>query len=371
MHLLVERDALATALGAVNARSCGKTKIPILGCVLLEAADSRLRIFSHWLDACCSFEIPAEITISGSIAVGAEKLFGLVGGFVSGAQVSIHVDGQMLELKAGRARYKLPIFPAADFPLPLTGEDAVKFSVSATDFKSLIDIPKIAMSDQPSRRSLNGVYLHTTAIGLASCATDGFNLVLVQTARKVPHFDPIIIPRERVADLLTGVEKGDVEIECCPRLFSITIGKRRYTTKLIDGNFPDYPRVIPAPSVHEIVITRSDLVAALARLLIALGDHNAIMLSWGAGASTLVVAPQMGDGAEELLESAGGEIPPGEFVTSASRLAQLMSVMPYDEVKLTFTSTTQPLRIEGMKDESVLQLVMPLDFGRPAAAAAA
>lgn len=373
MKLTIERDALSAALAAVNARACGKMNIPILECVLLDAKDSRLRVFAHWLDACCSFEIAAEVTAAGVHAVDADKLTGLINGFQKGAQVSMSSTEREVEIKAGRSRYRLPALPPADFPPPLIGEgDAVRFLVPASDFADLLGPPEIAMSTQVTRRSLNGIFLHRTSDGLASCATDGFNLVRVQSDLKVPTFDPVILPRERIGDLQAGLDKGDVELEICSRLFSITVGERRYTTKLIDGTFPDYPRVVPELNDNAIVVTRTDLLAALQRLRVLLGEHNTIVMKWGDRAPTLTLAPHRGsEAADEEIEADGGEIAAGEFITPASRLAELMSVMPYDEVKITFTSGSKPLRIEGANNGDVLQLIMPLDFGQAAKAEAA
>lgn len=371
MKLLAERDALVAALSAVNARACGKMTIPILECVLLDAADSRLRILSHWLDACCSFEIPAEVSEPGRIAIDADKLSGLVGGFAKGAQVSISATATEAEIKAGRSRYRLLALPPADFPEPLASQEAVQFSVPPGDFLSLLEAPEVAMCAELTRRYLNGIYLHSTKLGLASCATDGHNLVRVQTDLKAPPFTPIILPRERISDLRSGVDRDMVQIECCSRLFSVSVGPRRYTTKLIDGTFPEYERVIPALNGHQIVVTRIDLLNALQRLRVLLDERNTIIMRWGDGAPTVTLVPHRDEtGADEVIESDGGEIPAGQFITAAVRLAGLMSAMPYDEVKITFTDDRSPLRIEGMKDGSVLQLIMPTDFGQATARAA-
>lgn len=371
MKLTVEREALAGALQAVNARSLGRMNIPILQCVLLYAMEHRLRVFAHWLDACCSFEIPAEVSGVGRLAVDAGKLAGLVNGFGKGHQVTLATVADGLEIKSGRARYRLPALPAAEYPEPLTEEGAVKFSIPAEDFLSLLGPPEVAMDHSVTRRYLNGIFLHAMDGRLASCATDGHNLVRVQTELKVPEFEPIILPRERISDLRADVKKGDVALECAPRLFTVTAGERRYTTKLIDGTFPDYRRVIPAERPSSIIVTRDDFLAALHRLIVLLGDHNTITLSWDAGARTMALHPHRGaDGADETIEADGGEIDAGDFTTPASRLAALMSVIPYDEVRLTFTDRSSPLRIEGVSSSEVLQLVMPTDFGKPAAAAA-
>lgn len=373
MRLLVERDALAAALAGVNARACGKMTIPILECVRLDAGASRLRILAHWLDACCSFEVAAEVAAPGVYAVDADKLTGLVNGFPKGAQVSIALVGNEVEIKAGRARYRLPALPPADFPDPLTSDDgAVRISLPAADFADLLGPPEIAMSSQVTRQNLNGIFLHRTSEGLASCATDGFNLVRVQSDAKVPPFDPIILPRERIADLQAQLDKGNVDLEICPRLFTITAGTRRYTTKLIDGTFPPYEKVVPPLKDDAIIVTRIDLLAALQRLRVLLGEHNTIVLKWADGAPTLTLAPHRGaEAADEEIEADGGSIAAGEFITPAVRLAELMSVMPYDEVKMTFTDSKTPMRIEGANNGDVLQLIMPMDFGQAAKAEAA
>jgi DNA polymerase-3 subunit beta len=373
MRLVVERDALAAALAAVNARACGKMTMPILECVLLDASESRLRILAHWLDACCSFEVAADVTDPGVHAVDADKLTGLVNGFQKGAQVSIASTDSQVEIRAGRSRYRLPALPPADFPDPLTSDDgAVRFSVPASDFSDLLGPPEIAMSSQATRPHLNGMFLHRTSEGLATCATDGFNLVRVQSDVRVPPFDPIILPRDRISDLQAHLDKGDVDLEICPRLFTITAGARRYTTKLIDGTFPPYEKVVPPINDNAIIVTRADLLAALQRLRVLLGEHNTIVLKWGDGAPTLTLAPHRGtEAADEEIEADGGSIAAGEFITPAVRLAELMSVMPYDEVKLTFTDSRTPMRIEGANNGDVLQLIMPMDFGQPKQAEAA
>lgn len=374
MRILVERSALVDGLTAVNARACGKMKIPILACVRIDAAQSRLNILAHWLDACCSFEISAEVQEPGAAVVDAIKLLGLVSNFANGSQVAIAMTGNKIEIRSGRARYRLPSLPLGDFPDPLShDEDATEFTLSPKEFAALLTAPEVAMGDDINRRCFTGIHLHRIDSCIASCATNAAILVRVRSKAEVPPFPAIIIPRERISDLRAHLDKDDVDIECGARLLSVRVGMRTYTTKLVDAEFPDYKRVIPPDNGTEIFVVRKEMLAALQRLCVLLGNHDAVTLKWDAGAPSIAIIPhRRPDGAEEFVESSGGEIGAGDFTTPASRLAALLSALPYDEVKIIYTpDPNKPLRIEGANDDSILQLTMPMDFGKSAAKAEA
>lgn len=373
MRIVVERDALSDALTAVNARACSKMDIPILECVRLQASDSRLDILAHWLDACCSTEIPAEVKADGVAIVDAMKLAGLVNGFAPGAQVSIETASDHVELRAGRSRYRLATFPLDDFPAALAIDDPIKITLSAKEVFALLQQPEAAVStERKTRPYICGIYLHNTERGLSACATNGASLILSQTSLRAPAFDGIVIPRERLSDVRAGVKSGNLDLEISNKLLTAIFGNRRYTTKLIDGTFPDYARVIPDRNPHSIVVTRTDLLSALQRLRVLLGDRNTITLRWGDAASSLTLVPHDRDSAgEEIIDADGGEIEAGEFTTLASALSELLTASHYDEVRMFFSRDQLPVRIEGASDDALVQLTMPRDFGRKAEAAVA
>lgn len=373
MRIIVERDALSDALAAVNARACGKMNIPILECVRIEASGSRLDILAHWMDACCSTEIPADVKAPGAAIVDAMKLAGLVNGFSPGAQVSVELVADHVELRAGRSRYRLASLPLDDFPAALAIDDPIKITLSAKEVVALFQQPEPAVSDEiKTRPYICGIYLHNTPRGLAACATNGASLILSQTNLRAAPFEGILIPRERLSDVRAGVKSGNLDLEISPALLTAIYGNRRYTTKLIDGTFPDYARVIPERQPQAIVVTRTDLLSALQRLRVLLGDRNTITLRWGDAANSLTIVPHDHAAAgEETIDADGGEIAGGEFTTLASALCELLNASPYDEVRLGFSGGSLPVRIDGMSDDALLALTMPRDFGRKAEASQA
>src|ERR1700685_3787700 len=277
MKITVERSELLKSLGHVHRVVERRNTIPILANVLLRADRSKLSLKATDLDVEVTDTIAAEVGPGGSTTVPAHMFFDIVRKLPEGAQIVLDSSGDRaaLAIRAGRSRFTLQTLPESDFPDLAPGEMTHKFSLKAADLKRLIDKTQFAISTEETRYYLNGIYLHAAGAAktptLRAVATDGHRLAqmeleLPKGAAGVPG---IIVPRKTVNEVQRLMEDGEAEvaIELSPGKIRFTIGPTILTSKLIDGTFPDYGRVIPANNDKELIVDRKEFDAAVGRVL--------------------------------------------------------------------------------------------------------
>ena len=256
MKLTIERAAFLKALGHVQSVVERRTTIPILSNVLLRAEPGRLALSATDMDLEIVERVPAQIEREGRTTAPAHTLYDIVRKLREGAQIEIETSGERnaIVLRSGRSTFTLACLPPEDYPLMASGELPYNFSLSATELRTLIDRTRFAISTEETRYYLNGIYLHATKADevpvIRAVATDGHRLarmemVLPEGAAGMPG---IIIPRKTVLELRKLVEESEdeVQIGLGETKIRLAIGEAALTSKLIDGTFPDYDRVIPS-----------------------------------------------------------------------------------------------------------------------------
>ncbi|HEY1781773.1 MAG TPA: DNA polymerase III subunit beta, partial [Roseiarcus sp.] len=276
MKVTIERSVLLKALGHVHRIVERRNTIPILANVLIEARDGRLALKSTDLDLEASEQVSADVAQNGATTVPAHVIYDIVRKLPEGAQASLETTGDagQLVLRSGRSRFTLQALPASDFPDLTAGEFSHKFSVPAAELKLLIENTQFAISTEETRYYLNGIYLHTVdsagAPMLRAVATDGHRLARVETAAPEGSvgMPGIIAPRKAVAEVQKLLEdmSQDVAIEISTAKARFQFGDVVLTTKLIDGTFPDYARVIPVNNDKELVVDKKEFEAAVDRV---------------------------------------------------------------------------------------------------------
>ncbi|MCW0235250.1 MAG: DNA polymerase III subunit beta [Ferrovibrio sp.] len=275
MNITVQRADLARVLGAVTRVVERRNTIPILSNVLLDASADTLTVRATDLDIEIAATLPASITKHGSITVDAGKL----GDFVkraAGETIDIALADDTLSLKAGRNRAKLPTLPADDYPTLNVGEFTTEFDLDLAEFVAPI---AYAQSDEATRYYLCGTFLHSTADGLTAVATTG-HVLARRTGADVGEVPASIIPKKAIAVL----PKGPATVSLSSSKIRVATGDTVLTSKLIDGTFPDYGRVIPLGNdkvvrvdkvalskAADLAMTMSDGVSKTVRLEIAPG----------------------------------------------------------------------------------------------------
>ena len=276
MKATVERATLLKSLGHVHRVVERRNTIPILGNVLIRAENSRLAFKATDLDLEMTETIAAEVGPAGCTTVPAHMVYEIVRKLPEGAQVVIESSGEraMMAIRAGRSRFTLQTLPESDFPDLAAGEMTHAFTLPATDLRRLIDKTSFAISTEETRYYLNGIYLHPAGPGkgatLRAVATDGHRLAQVELplpagAAGMPG---VIVPRKTVGEmqrLLEG-DETDVTIELSPGKICFTIADAVLTSKLIDGTFPDYARVIPLNNDKQLIVDKKEFEQAVDRV---------------------------------------------------------------------------------------------------------
>ena len=255
MRIVIERGDLLRALGHVTSVVERRTTIPILSNVLIRATGDMLEFKATDLEREVIEQAPAKISAPGAITVPAHMLHDIVRKLPDGSQVELSRDAERdrVTLSSGHSRFALQTQPAEDFPDLAAGEMTHTFEVGADDLKRLIDKTRFAISTEETRYYLNGIYLHVAATGnkptLRAVATDGHRLAQVELARPngADGMPGVIIPRKTVNELHRLIEDGGttVSVGVSPAKIRFEAGTVTLTSKLIDGTFPDYGRVIP------------------------------------------------------------------------------------------------------------------------------
>ena len=312
MKVTVERAQLLKSLGHVHRVVERRNTIPILGNVLLRAENAQLALKATDLDLEVTETLAAETGNGGSTTVPAHMFYDIVRKLPDGSQIVLEGDGDrsVLAIRAGRSRFTLQTLPESDFPDLAAGDMTHSFTLPAADVKRLIDRTQFAISTEETRYYLNGIYLHTAgsakAQTLRGVATDGhrlaqIDLVMPKGAAGMPG---VIVPRKTVGEVQRLIEDSDAEvaIELSTGKIRFTIGNVVLTSKLIDGTFPDYGRVIPQNNDKELVVDKQDFAAAVDRVSTISSERGrAVKLALSAGKLVLSVTnPDSGSATEEL-----------------------------------------------------------------------
>jgi DNA polymerase-3 subunit beta len=312
MKLTIERAALLKALSHVQSAVERRNTIPILSNVLLSAERDRLSFSATDLDMEIVDEAAALVDQPGQITAPAHTLYEIVRKLPEGADVSLSYTGEdpRLMVTAGRSRFNLPVLPAGDFPVMSTETSGTRFTLPKEDLARLIDKTRFAVSTEETRYYLNGIYLHSAgsakAATLRGVATDGHRLAQIDLdlPKGATGMPGVIIPRKTVGEVQRLIEdpEATVTIELSQGKIRFTIGDVVLTSKLIDGTFPDYGRVIPANNDKQLIVDKRDFESAVDRVSTISSERGrAVKLALASGKLVLSVTnPDSGSATEEL-----------------------------------------------------------------------
>lgn len=282
MKLVIERAALAALMGGVAPVAARPNTMPILACARLRAdADGRLAAEATNLDLLARDVAPARVERPGTCCVEAQRLADIAKALPDGADVEMEVaeGAQRLELRCGRSRFRLDVLPGDDYPAFGPLDKPAVFDMAAGELRRLLRAVRHAVGTEQARPYLNGVYLHVKEGRFAACATNGLCLAVASAplpdgAAAFPDDangrQGVILPRE-AAELWLKVlpESGTVGLSISSRAAILAHGDALWRTKLIDGVFPDYERVVPSGDANVATFDVSDLMAALRRVVLA------------------------------------------------------------------------------------------------------
>ncbi len=370
MKVTIERSALAKALGHVQSVVERRNTIPILSNVLLQADGGALTLTATDLDIEVSEDAPADVADAGATTVSALTLFEIVKRLPDGAQVRLELSGEegRLQVSAGRSQFALAVLPADDFPSLTTDDLDTRFSIPTADLGRLLHKTRFAMSQEETRYYLNGVYFHAYTDGdvplLRAAATDGHRLArldapLPDGAASMPG---VIVPRKAIAELSRLLEDADenVEIAVSPAKIRFGFGPGRLTSKLIDGSFPDYERVIPKDNKNVLHVETKDFAQAVDRVSTVSSDRTrSVKLALEADNLRLTVNnPEAGSALEELSVDYGGDAI--EIGFNARYLLDVAQQVEGETATFRLADPSSPTVIVDDEDTRALYVLMPL-----------
>jgi DNA polymerase-3 subunit beta len=370
MKVTIERAALLRALGHVHRVVERRTTIPILANVLISAKGGMLLLKATDLDLEITEKVAAETAQEGATTLPAHTLYDIVRKLPEGAQVSLEMTGEQgqLLLRSGRSRFQLQCLPESDFPDVTSGEFSHKFVLAPLDLKKLIEKTQFAISSEETRYYLNGIFLHTIDVEgrvmLRAVATDGHRLARVEMPAPSGSagMPGVILPRKAVVEIQRLIEdaQGEVAIELSANKMRFSFGEVVLTTKLIDGTFPDYARVIPSGNDKRLTIERDAFTKAVDRVSTISSERGrAVKLALSEGKLVLSVTnPDQGSAVEELEADYDG--PPLDVGFNARYLLDIAQQLDSDTALFRLADPGSPTLVQDRDGASALYVLMPM-----------
>ncbi|MEM9581626.1 MAG: DNA polymerase III subunit beta [Pseudomonadota bacterium] len=370
MKISVERATLLKAVGQAQSVVERRNTIPILANVLIEAEGDTVSFRATDLDIEVVDKAIAQVERAGATTVSATTLHEIVRKLPDGALVSLSDDGTngRLTVEAGRSNFSLATLPKEDFPVMASSEYEANFSAAAPVLRRLFDKSKFAISTEETRYYLNGVYMHTAdADGgktLRCVATDGHRLARIDAdlPPEAANMPGVIVPRKTVAELRKLLDDDDMQIAV-----SVSETKVRFatpditlTSKVIDGTFPDYTRVIPQGNTRKLEVDAAEFAQAVDRVATVSSERSrAVKLALEEDRLTLSVnAPDSGAAEEELAVAYGDERL--EIGFNAKYLLEIAGQVDRENAVFMFNSAGDPTLMREGNDQSAVYVVMPM-----------
>lgn len=364
MELTVTQENLAKALSAVGRVASSKTQLPILSNILLRTDSNRLLVAATNLEIATTQHIGAKIAKPGAITVPARLVSEFISSLPKGT-VELRVENDHLHIKAGSYSSTINGVVADDFPeLPTIDEtSSIQYSIKSDDFKQAISQTIITSSNDATRPVLTGVYWHSHEGFLYLAATDGYRLSerrLVETTSDVSA----IVPTSSLQEVLrtVGDDVDEVEILFDETQVRFRAGEAEITSRLIDGNFPDYRQLIPASSDTSITLAKSDFVRITKIAgLFARESGGSVTLTADSEKKTMSIhsiASQLGENTSESPADVTGD---GQVTLNSRYLSEALSVVDGDTVTFRFSGKLAPCVLTAVeKDVQYLHIIMPL-----------
>ncbi len=370
MKITIERAKLMKSLAHVQSVVERRTTIPILSNVKLDAHGGRLSLNATDMDLDIVETVDCEVISEGATTAPAHMLYDIVRKLPDGSQVELDngANEELLTLRAGRSKFTLACLPTMDFPLMSGGELDHNFALPAGELKGIIDRTRFAISTEETRYYLNGIYVHAGENNgvpvLRAVATDGHRLASVEVPMPEGASDMpgVIVPRKTVAELRKLIDEtnDDVSISLSETKVRFAFGEVILTSKLIDGTFPDYERVIPTNNDKMMELDCKSFAAAVDRVsAISTEKSRAIKLAISPGSLVLSASsPDAGSATEEIEVSYGYDNI--EIGFNSKYLLDIAQQVEGETAQFMLSDGGSPTIVRDAADSSALYVLMPM-----------
>jgi DNA polymerase III subunit beta len=365
MKATIERAVLLKSLGHVQSVVERRNTIPILSNVLIEARDDgSIRLMATDLDLQVDESVPANVTQAGAATVPAHTFFEIVRKLPEGTQVELAAAEGKMQVNAGRSRFNLSTLPRDDFPVIAEGELPTRFELPAATLRQIIEKTRFAISSEETRYYLMGIFFHIVDDQLRAAATDGHRLARITVPKPdgADGMPDVIVPRKAITELHRLLEEleGTVEVSLSPTKVRFGLGSAVLTSKLIDGTFPDYNRVIPTANDKLLKLDPKSFAAGVDRVsTIASEKTRAVKMSVDRDKVTLsVTSPENGLATEEVPADYGSD---GlEIGFNARYLLDILGEIDGDTVEVHLADAAAPTLLRENDKSNALYVLMPM-----------
>ena len=369
MKFVIERAALLKSLAHVQSVVERRNAIAILSNVLVEAEGGRLRLSTTDMDVSITDSVEADVTQEGATTAPVHTLYDIVRKLPEGAQVELATqESGQLALRAGRSNFNLASLPREDFPMMPDAELPHRFTLPAEELRALIDRTRFAISTEETRYYLNGIYCHATEADgvkvLRAVATDGHRLARIQMPLPEGAADMpgIIVPRKAVTELRKLIDESSdpIDIALSETRIRFTFDAVVLVSKLIDGTFPDYERVIPAENDKLLEVDCKSFADAVDRVsTISTEKSRAIKLALDKGNLVLsATSPDSGTATEEIEVSYSYDAM--EIGFNSRYLLDIAQQIEGNGAQFSLSDAASPTIIQDTADSSALYVLMPM-----------
>ena len=371
MKMTIERAALLKSLSHVQSVVERRQTIPILSNVLLEATPENggtllLRATDNEIEI--SDKISATVEQAGALTVSAHKLYDIVKKLPDGAEVHFDCSGEgaQLQVTSGRSRFALSTISAEGFPTMTVEEAASTFALPATSLANLIERTQFAASTEETHYNLNGLYLHEKDGDkpmLKVAATDGHRLATaeVDMPEGVSNMPAVIIPRKTIGELtkLLAETEAEVQVSVSQNQVRFSLGDVILASRLIDGNYPAYERVIPEGNDKFLEVDSASLITLVDRVAVIFEKSRGIKLQLKKGVLTVTASNTEEGMAEDEME-AGYDGEPLEVGFNYRYLLDILAQIKGGTVRFSFKDAMAPVILQDANDASALYVLMPM-----------
>lgn len=354
MKLTIEQKPLIATLKRLAGIVENRNTIPILANVAIEASDGRITFRATDLDIEATATIAATVEMEGSCTVGAKMLADIVSKLANGSLVAISCDEGKMTITSGRSRFSLATLPIQDFPVMASAEYASTFTMQSDTLHDLLGVAFCASTEE-TRYYLQGVYLHPSDGRTVAVATNGHQLAMV-SSDTAHDFPGVIIPRKTVGEVSKGFTSDEIEVSISETKIRFATPDFTIVSKVIDGTFPDYTRVIPKNNNNKATFDAADMRSVIDRVT-AVSDERSrgVLLSIGVNGINVSARSSTSEGTDGIIADIGGD--PQEVGFNGGYLLDVMRQFS-GQATLQYGEAGSPALFT--RDDGAVFVVMPM-----------